>query len=150
MVQTYFLTVVFVFVFLGGIMHCRSYRMRTEVECNDVGCTVTKLYGGVVGCGLAHFGHAALDYHRRCRCLCARAAIDAPQVELEQTITRAQLIGAAAVRMDEGEVQDIKGLKKRAIQRLDYGASIKYRAETGPPEFPERDCVMYDIRVNHA
>jgi hypothetical protein len=65
------------------------------------------------------------------------------QVEEQVNITRPQLIGAVAVRMEEGKIQDIKGLKKRAIQRLDYGASIKYRAMSGEPDFPDRECVSW-------
>eukprot|EP01051_Picozoa_sp_SAG22_P033531 SAG22_NODE_14727_length_366_cov_1.910112_1_plen_122_part_11 len=42
------------------------------------------------------------------------------------------------VRMAEGEVRDTKGMKKREIGRLDYGAQLKYKYEVGEPTFPNR------------
>eukprot|EP01048_Picozoa_sp_COSAG05_P005953 COSAG05_NODE_368_length_10734_cov_4.853315_8_plen_198_part_00 len=48
MVQTYFLSFVFVIVFMCGIWHCRAYRMRTDVGCDAAGCSITKTYGGAV------------------------------------------------------------------------------------------------------
>ena len=48
MVQTYFLTALFVAVFFLGVWHCRAYRVATEVECNNEGCTVSKWLGGEV------------------------------------------------------------------------------------------------------
>jgi hypothetical protein len=48
MVQTYFLSFVFVVVFMCAIWHCRAYRMRTDVGCDAAGCSITKAYGGAV------------------------------------------------------------------------------------------------------
>ena len=59
----------------------------------------------------------------------------------DQALERGTIVSASAVRMDNDEVVDTKGLKKRQIQRLNYGAVIKYRAESGTPAHPGRGCV---------
>ena len=57
---------------------------------------------------------------------------------MEQELPRSTIIAASAVRMEDGKVVETKGLKKRQIQRLNYGAVIKYRSEAGEAEHPDR------------
>jgi hypothetical protein len=59
-------------------------------------------------------------------------------VEMEQELPRSTIIAASAVRMEDGQVVETKGLKKRQIQRLNYGAVIKFRSEAGDASHPDR------------
>jgi hypothetical protein len=59
-------------------------------------------------------------------------------VEMEQELPRSTIIAASAVRMEDGKVVETKGLKKRQIQRLNYGAVIKFRSEAGDASNPDR------------
>ena len=65
-------------------------------------------------------------------------------VELDQNFPRSTIIAASAVRMEEGKVVETKGLKKRQIQRLNYGAVIKYRSEAADPKYPDRGARVHD------
>jgi hypothetical protein len=57
---------------------------------------------------------------------------------MEQELPRSTIIAASAVRMEDGKVVETKGLKKRQIQRLNYGAVIKFRSEAGDASNPDR------------
>lgn len=59
-------------------------------------------------------------------------------VQLDQDLPRSTIVAASAVRMEDGKVVETKGLKKRQIQRLNYGAVIKFRSEAEDPSHPNR------------
>lgn len=109
MVYTYAVHILSVGIFLGGCLHCRAYRMYTTVECGT---------GAFDGCNVQkQYGGS---------------------VELDINVSRSSLVEILGVRMLEGELRDTKGMKKREIGRLDYGAQLKYKEEVGMPQFPSR------------
>jgi|EP01046_Picozoa_sp_COSAG06_P060976 hypothetical protein len=71
-------------------------------------------------------------------------------VELDQDLPRSTIIAASAVRMEDAKVVETKGLKKRQIQRLNYGAVIKFRSEAGDPAHPDRGARLSSRRTPRA
>lgn len=119
MVYTYAVHILSVGIFLGGCLHCRAYRMYTTVECGT---------GAFDGCNVQkQYGGS---------------------VELDINVSRSSLVEILGVRMLEGELRDTKGMKKREIGRLDYGAQLKYKEEVGMPQFPSRGCVSWRQTAN--
>lgn len=113
MVYTWFMLILCFFIFLSGFWHCRAYRKYTTVECNM----------DISGCNVQ------MQY--------------GSTLSMDRNITRTSLMACEAVRMTDGVVKDTKGMKKREIQRLDYGALLKYKEEVGARKYPARGCISW-------
>ena len=63
--------------------------------------------------------------------------------ELTKEENEIYLAGVARLRMAQKAEAEGKGMKKREIQRLDYGALLKYKEEVGARKYPARGCISW-------
>lgn len=122
MVYTYAVHILCVFIFMAGCLHCRAYRKYATVECGAAG-------DGFDGCNIQkQYGST---------------------IQLDINISRSSLVEMLAVRMVDGEPRETKGMKKRELNKLDYGAQLKYKYEVGTAKFPNRGEAASSKRGPH-